>query len=293
MYLRQLYAAKNPIISFEIFPPKGVYPIEQLLEQLETFSRLKPDFISVTFGAGGSTKDKTIEIAGMIKENFQIEPLAHLTCITSTKDQIHKIMTDLVKHDIENVLALRGDMPKDPNFVFPTPLHYEFASDLIKELKKEHNFCIGAAFYPEGHIEAPDKETDFKNVLYKARQGTDFLISQMFFDNAYFFESVSKLRQMGVTQPISAGIMPITNIKQIKRIADLCGATFPDNLLKELKRRADNPQQVEEFGIRYATDQIIELINNGVEGIHIYTMNKPKIAEQIIQNIRNIRKRED
>ncbi|MHA1775649.1 MAG: methylenetetrahydrofolate reductase [NAD(P)H] [Promethearchaeia archaeon] len=289
MYLRQVYATKHPAISFEIFPPKGNYPINQLLEQLEIFSQLKPDYISVTYGAGGSTKDKTIKIAGMIKENFQIEPLAHLTCITSTKDQIHSIISDLSNHDIENVLALRGDIPTDPNFVFPTPLHFEFASDLIRELRKERKFCIGAAFYPEGHIEAPNREIDFKNVAYKAKQGTDFLISQMFFDNAYFIKSVKKLREMGVNQPISAGIMPITNIKQIQRIADLCGATFPPNLLKELKTRADNPKHVEDFGIQYATDQIADLLNSGVEGIHIYTMNKPRIAEKIIQNIRNLR----
>ncbi|WP_457557609.1 methylenetetrahydrofolate reductase [NAD(P)H] [Candidatus Harpocratesius sp.] len=288
MYLSQLYSIKHPVFSFEIFPPKKNFPISQLIDQLESFSKLKPDYMSVTYGAGGSTRDRTIEIAGLIKENFGIEPLAHLTCISSTKNQIHRIVRDLEHHNIQNVLALRGDMPTDPNFVFPTPLHFEFASDLIQFLKSEGKFCIGAAFYPEGHIEAVNQETDFKNVAYKVKQGTDFLISQMFFDNAFLLDSIEKLQILGVNLPFSAGIMPVTNIKQIKRIASLCGATFPPYLLQELSKRKDDPLMVEEFGIEYAVKQIQALIQAGINGIHIYTMNKPHIAQKIIEKIHDL-----
>ncbi|MCF2141067.1 MAG: methylenetetrahydrofolate reductase [NAD(P)H] [Candidatus Lokiarchaeota archaeon] len=288
MYISQLYSNKHLVLSFEIFPPKKNFPINKLVNQLETFSKLKPDYMSVTYGAGGSTRDRTIEIAGLIKENFGIEPLAHLTCISSTKDQIHRIVQDLENHNIQNVLALRGDLPTDPNFVFPTPLHFEFASDLIQFLKSEGKFCIGAAFYPEGHIEAPNQETDFRNVAYKVKQGTDFLISQMFFDNAFLLDSIQKLHILGVNLPFSAGIMPVTNIKQVKRIASLCGATFPPSLLQELSKRQDDPQMVEEFGINYAVKQIRALIQAGIDGIHIYTMNKPHIAQKIIEKIHDL-----
>lgn len=288
MNIRELYQKKRPVISFEIFPPKKNYPLSQLLTTIETLVGLNPDFISVTYGAGGSTRDRTIEIASIIKENFQVEPLAHLTCISSTKDQIEYITRELDSHQIHNILALRGDKPSDPNFKFPTPLHYEYASDLIKELNSRGNYSIGAAFYPEGHVEAPNKTVDFRNVAFKVEQGVDFLISQMFFANKYLIDSISSLRDLGVSIPISAGIMPLTNYKQISRIADLCGCTIPHDLSVLLQKNIDSPESMYTLGIQFAVDQIRDLIAKGIEGIHIYTMNKPEIASSIIHHIQDL-----
>ena len=285
MYIRDIYEEKRkqnrPVISFEIFPPKKNFPLTQLLETIEALTQLHPDYISVTYGAGGATKDRTIEIASIVKNNFDIEPLAHLTCISSTKDQIQQITQELDHHSIQNILALRGDKPTDPNFVFPTPLHYEYASDLIEELNTRGDYSIGAAFYPEGHVEAPNQDIDFQHVAYKVTQGVDFLISQMFFQNVYLTESIQKLRHLGVSVPFSAGIMPILNPKQISRIADLCGCSFPPALSNLLNSGEKSPLEQSDAGIQYAVSQIRELIEGGIEGIHIYTMNKPEIAGQI------------
>ncbi len=292
MYIRDIYEEKRkqnrPVISFEIFPPKKNFPLTQLLETIEELTKLHPDYISVTYGAGGATKDRTIEIASIIKNNFGIEPLAHLTCISSTKDQIQQITQELEQHSIQNILALRGDKPKDPNFVFPTPLHYEFASDLIEELNTRGDYSIGAAFYPEGHVESPSKEIDLQNVKYKVNQGVDFLISQMFFQNTYLTESIQNLHSLGVNVPFSAGIMPITNPKQISRIADLCGCSFPQELSNLLDSAEKSPLEQREAGIQYAVSQIRDLIEGGIEGIHIYTMNKPEIASQIRDSITDL-----
>ncbi len=292
MYIRDIYEEKRkqnrPVISFEIFPPKKIFPLTQLLETIETLTKLKPDYISVTYGAGGATKDRTIEIASIIKNNFGIEPLAHLTCISSTKDQIQQITKELEKHSIQNILALRGDKPNDPNFVFPTPLHYEFASDLIEELNTRGDYSIGAAFYPEGHVESPSKEIDLQNVKYKVNQGVDFLISQMFFQNTYLTESIQNLHSLGVNVPFSAGIMPITNPKQISRIADMCGCSFPPEFSNLLDSSEKSPLELREAGIQYAVSQIRDLIEGGIEGIHIYTMNKPEIASKIRDSITDL-----
>ncbi|MHA1766673.1 MAG: methylenetetrahydrofolate reductase [NAD(P)H] [Promethearchaeota archaeon] len=285
MQIKEFFKQKKPVLSFEVFPPKRVYNLESIYSTIEILQSLDPDFISVTYGAGGGTKDKTVEIASIIKNMYKIESLAHLTCVSSKKSEITQITNELKENHIENVLALRGDLPSDPNFKFPTPLHYKHASDLIQDLKQNYDFCIGAAFYPEGHIEAKDFETDLKYVKFKVETGACFLISQIFFDNAFFYHFRDRFEEMGVNIPLSAGIIPVTNAKQINRITALCGSTIPRKLSKIIAKYYQNPDRLQVEGVKYAVRQINDLISNGVDGIHIYTMNRPDVAKKILEQV--------
>ena len=285
MRICQLLNKKNPLISFEIFPPKRVFNYETIKATIEDLIHLHPDFISVTYGAGGSTKGKTLEIASLLKNNFKIETLAHLTCVSATKNEIEEIANALQKANIENVLALRGDFPKDPDFEFPNPLHYEHATDLLHHLNTNYDFCLGGAFYPEGHIEAESLVMDKEYLVAKENEGAEFLISQMFFDNNFFFEFEQNFKDMGGSAPLIAGIFPITNAKQIWRMSVLCGCTIPRKLSRLVALNADHPEKLKHTGIMYAAEQIQDLINRGVHGIHIYTMNKPEIAKSILELI--------
>lgn len=289
MYIKDFYKQHKPVISFEVFPPKKDYSLESIYSTIEALSNLNPDYISVTYGAGGGTKDKTVEIASIIKNRFNIESLAHLTCVSARKKEIVQIVKDLQDNNIQNILALRGDLPSDPNFIFPTPLHYKYAMDLIHDLVENYNFCIGAAFYPEGHVEAIDFETDLKYVKKKAEIGASFLISQIFFDNQYFYHFRDKFKYLGINIPLSAGIMPVTNGKQLYRIASLCGCTIPRGLSKLVAKYKNSPLKFKKVGISYAVEQINDLIAHGVDGIHIYTMNHSEIAEQILDQV-NLKK---
>ena len=285
MLIKEFFKQKKPVLSFEVFPPKRNYNLDSIYATIEALKGLNPDFISVTYGAGGGTKDHTVEIASIIKNRYEIESLAHLTCVSAKKPEITQIANELQENNIENVLALRGDIPSDPNFQFPTPQHYKYASDLIHELKQNYNFCVGAAFYPEGHIEAIDFETDLKFVKFKVETGACFLISQIFFDNKYFNHFKERFEEMGLKIPLSAGIMPVTNAKQMNRITALCGSTIPRKLSKIIAKHHQNPLQLQNEGINYAAQQINDLIDNGVDGIHIYTMNKPEIAKKILEKV--------
>jgi methylenetetrahydrofolate reductase (NADPH) len=277
-------AASRPTLSFEIFPPKpqNSFNIVQIAEELAQYS---PDFISVTYGAGGSTRDKTIEVASLIKQNYGIETIAHLTCISFTKDQITATADELVANNIENVLALRGDLPTDPEFKFPTPLHFAHSSDLVAFLNSKYQFCLGGAFYPEGHTETKDLDLDLHYTLEKIESGMDYLISQVFFDNEYYYRIKTRIRELGYETPLLAGIMPILSKSQITRITQLSGCVIPPDLQKILELYGDDPEALLEAGIEYTAKQIEDLIERGVDGIHLFTMNNPKAVKMLLQRI--------
>lgn len=290
MRINEIYKAKKTVISLEIFPPKMDSPIETVFKTLDELKDINPDYISVTYGAGGKAKDRTVEIASRIKQEYQIESLAHLTCISATKQQIKGILSDMRNNGIENILAMRGDLPEDPDFEFPDPLHYEHASDLIREVREAGAFAIGAACYPEGHIDCDNLVQDVKYLREKVDMGVDFLISQLFFDNELFYRFMDALDLAGVDVPVSAGILPVLNKNQILRITKLAGCQLPPKFMRILDRYEHNPEALKEAGEAYAIEQIIDLMAWGVRGIHLYTMNKPDTAKRVIGDIENIRK---
>jgi methylenetetrahydrofolate reductase (NADPH) len=289
MQIKNIYKKKKPIISFEIFPPKKESPIDTIYDTIESLKDLKPDFISVTYGAGGSTRDKTIEIASLIKNKYYIETLAHLTCISLTEEKLQKFIEELKENNIQNIMALRGDLPQNFNEELFQKNEYKYASDLIKSIKKDDEICIGGACYPEGHFECSSLEKDIENLKIKVDSGADFLITQLFFDNESFYRFIDLSYKKGINVPISAGIMPVTNKKQIERMISLSGASLPAKFSRIMAKYENNPQALKEAGIVYATEQIVDLLSWGIDGIHLYTMNRPETVRRIIQNISNIR----
>ena len=285
MKITELFTKKKPTISFEVFPPNELYSLDEVFSVIDELAKLKPDFISVTYGAGGSTRSRTVEIASKIKNQNHIEALAHLTCLGATEKEIDSIVEELERNNIENILALRGDYPKDGS---PGKVgNFSHSCDLIKYLKNR-DFALGGAFYPEGHQDTNDL-LDLFNLKIKVDSGVDFLISQIFFDNEQFYEFREKLKKLNITTPLIAGIMPVTNAKQIRKITSLCGCTIPEKLRKILDRYENNPKALKEAGIAYATEQIIDLMTSDIDGIHIYTMNKVEMAKKIMESITNIR----
>jgi methylenetetrahydrofolate reductase (NADPH) len=289
MKIKELFKQKQPTISFEIFPSNKIYTLEKVYEVIDELSLLKPDFMSVTYGAGGSTRRNTVDIASKIKNINNIEALAHLTCIGATKKEIDEILKDLNKNNIENIMALRGDIPQECENKIG---EFSHANDLIKYIKEYGDFSIGGAFYPEGHQETNDL-LDLFNLKTKVDSGTDFLISQIFFENEKFYEFKEKLGKLNIKTPLIAGVMPITNGKQIRRITSMCGCSIPEKLKKILDRYEDNPIAMREAGIAYAMEQIIELISDDIAGIHIYTMNRVEASKKIMENIGNILRKRD
>ncbi|MFZ5753027.1 MAG: methylenetetrahydrofolate reductase [NAD(P)H] [Bacillota bacterium] len=289
MLIKDIFATKKPVISFEIFPPKKDSPIETIYNTIEGLKDLKPDFISVTYGAGGSTTNRTVEIASLIKHKYGLEALAHLTCIAATKQEIEGILNSLKDNGIENILALRGDLPQNPDFKFPDPLHYQYAKDLILHIQSLGSFSVGAACYPEGHLECDDIEKDLSYLKQKVDTGVDFLITQLFFDNEIFYEFLDHMARARINVPVTAGIMPVLNRKQIERITSLCKASLTKKFIRIMERYEHNPEALKEAGIAYATEQIIDLLSWGVDGIHIYTMNRPEVTRKIVENMSTIR----
>lgn len=285
MKLKSLFEEKKTVFSFEIFPPKKTSSIQTIYDTLDALSGLSPDFISVTYGAGGNPADRsTVQIASTIKHKYNIEPLAHLTCVNSTHEHIGLILDDLRQNGIENILALRGDI--NPNI--PPQTDYRYACDLIRELNTCGEFDLAAACYPEGHPECPNMEDDILHLKQKVDAGATHLISQLFFDNNDFYNFLYRVREAGIMVPIEAGIMPVTNRKQIERMVSLCGASLPKKFVKIMHRYGDNPAAMQDAGIAYAVEQIVDLISNGVQGIHLYTMNNPLIAHRISQSVASL-----
>lgn len=273
-------------LSCEIFPPKPNVSLDHIHEVLHGIAALAPDFISVTYGAGGGTSKRTMEIAEKVQDNHGIPALAHLTCLTSSRAQIDDTLHTLQEHNIQNILALRGDFPED--YQADTPRDFQYAYELIEEIKTQGDFCIGAACYPEGHVECSGKELDIDHLKQKVESGCDFLTSQMFFDNTVFYQFLYRTLAKGIHVPIAAGIMPVTNSRQIQRICQLSGTVLPARFKAMVEKFADHPDAMQQAGIAYATEQIIDLIANGVHAIHLYTMNKPEVARKIAENLSDI-----
>lgn len=287
MQIKELFNKKNPVISFEVFPPNKNFTKEKLVEVTGQLAELNPDFISVTYGAGGTNKSGTIDIASHIKNNLDIEVMSHLTCIGSKKQDISNYIQEIKKHNIKNVLALRGDIPQGRDESIYNEGDYRYASDLINDIKNE-NITIAAAFYPETHFENNDLQ-DLIHLKNKVDLGVDFLISQIFFDNDKFFNFMEQAQKLNINVPLSAGIMPVTNAAQIKRITSLCKSSIPKKLEKILDKYGHDADSMKKAGFIYATEQIIELLANDIPAIHLYAMNKPEVAKAIMNNIEFIR----
>ena len=273
-------------ISFEVFPPKTDAGFEKVKDATDKIAQLNPSYISVTYGAGGGTSKNTAKIASHIKHELGVESLAHLTCASSTKEEVRQVIENLKELEIENILALRGDIV--PGMTFPSEDRFHYAYELVEEIKKHGDFCIGAACYPEGHVENEHKEDDIKYLKQKVDSGVDFLTTQMFFDNDIHYNFLYRIREAGITVPVLPGIMPITTAAQMKRSQKLSGTVFPRRFLALLDRFGDYPDAMKQAGIAYATDQIIDLLANGVKNIHVYSMNKPEVAAKIIENLSEV-----
>lgn len=282
MQLASLFEQKKTVLSFEVFPTKKTSSIETIYATLDDLKDLKPDFISVTYGAGGNAGDTaTCEIASAIKNKYNIEPLAHLTCVNYTKAEIEQILNRLEQSGITNILALRGDMNPD----IPPKHEFRYASELVAFIKQRGGFHVSGACYPEGHLESPNMVEDILNLKSKVDAGAEHLISQLFFDNNYFYNFLEKSRIAGIKVPMEAGIMPVVNKAQIERMVTLCGASLPSKFTKMLQRFEHSPEALRDAGIAYAVDQIVDLISQGVDGIHLYTMNNSYIARRISESI--------
>lgn len=286
MKLTQLFKEKETTLSFEVFPPKATSAYDSVKFATEHIARLKPDYMSVTYGAGGGTSDFTVDIASNIQNTYDVTAIAHLTCLSSTKEKIAQQLDKLKKNKIENILALRGDIPK--NFPSDFKKEYDYASQLICDIKKNGDFCIGGACYPECHPESPSITEDIKYLKEKTDMGCDFLTTQMFFDNNIMYSYLYKIRDAGIKVPVIAGIMPVTNGNQIERICKLSGTYLPRKFVNIVDKFGDNPLAMKQAGVAYATEQIIDLIANGVTHIHIYSMNKPEVAEEIKNSLSEI-----
>jgi len=285
MRIASLFAGSRPVFSFEFFPPKSPQGEAALLAAVERLRLLEPSFVSVTYGAGGSTRQKTVEIVARIKRDFAIEAMAHLTCVGHSRDELRVILDHLAATGVENVLALRGDPPRGETRFVPTANGFAYASELVAFIRGAYDFCIGGACYPEGHTECRDLDIGVRHLRAKVDAGAEFLITQLFYDNADYFAFVRRARAAGIGVPILPGIMPITDGPQIERIAQLCGARIPDELRNRLlgAASADAAQRV---GIDWAVRQCRELLSGGAPGIHFYTLNKSPATAAILADLR-------
>jgi methylenetetrahydrofolate reductase (NADPH) len=285
MKIKNLFSQKRLLLSFEVFPPKREGNLENLYVTIAELVELKPDFISVTYGAGGGTREKTIEISSRVKNGFNLEALAHLTCVQSTKDDIAGILELLKQENIENILALRGDPPEGTDKFTKTEGGFEHANELVQFIKARNNFSVGVAGYPEGHIEAPSLKADMINLKRKVDAGADFIITQLFFNSDAFYNFRDQAIALGIHIPILPGIFPILNYNQIIRIASLAGVRLPPRLLEKVEMNKDRPQEVEKYGIEYAIIQIDNLIRNEIAGLHLYCMNKSYPVKKILAEL--------
>lgn len=271
-------------LSFEVFPPKYSKNLTSVAHKAVEIAKLHPDFMSVTYGAGGGTSDYTVHIAKTIQEQENVPVLTHLTCVSSTKEKVQRMLALYKENGIENIMALRGDIPD-----YEIPHDYHHASELIKEIKDfDPSFCIGGACYPEGHPDAPNKNADIQNLKKKIEAGCDFLTTQMFFDNSIFYNFLYRLKEADIDVPVVAGIMPITKKVQVKRAIQLSGCSVPARFGAMVDTFGDDPAAMKQAGIIYACEQIIDLIANDVRHIHVYTMNYPDVAAGIMENLKDI-----
>lgn len=286
MKIKDILNEKTPTVSFEIFPPNARMSLNQVMSAAAAMSVQKPDFMSVTYGAAGGTKENTVKIAASLQDYLGIPSIAHLTCVATEKERVKAIALEMKAAGIENVLALRGDIQE--GIPYPAPDKYAHAAELVAEIRQLGDFCIGGACYPEGHPEAGSREQDILYLKEKVDAGCDFLTTQMFFDNDLFRDYMYCIREKGITVPVLAGIMPVTNAAQLRRIYSLSQARMPKKFERLVDKFGDKPEAMMQAGIAYAVDQIIDLIASGVSGIHIYTMNKPQVAAKIMENLRDV-----
>ena len=286
MKIKDMFRDGKQVFSLEVFPPKKDYPIETIYNTLDELQDIHPDFISVTYGASGSERgSRTFDIASQIKKKYGIESASHLTCVNTTKDEIAEMLDILEADGIDNIMALRGDdIPVDS-----LPDEFPHASDLISFIRSTgHDFGISGACYPETHMNSSSQVEDIINLKKKVDAGAEHLMSQLFFDNGVFYDFLEKARIAGINVPIEAGIMPVVNVKQITRLVSLCGASIPPKFAKMMQRYEDDPEAIMDAGIAYAVDQIVDLLSQGVDGIHLYTMNKPEVARRINDSVKHL-----
>jgi len=287
MKIRNRLNPSNPCFSFEFFPPKTDEGVANLLKALEDLAPLQPGFVSVTYGAGGSTRDRTLDLVTHIKQETGIEAMAHLTCVGHTRDELRAVLKRLAEAKLDNLLVLRGDPPQGQQKFIPSAGGFQFASELVQFIREEDfNFCLGGACYPEGHVETMSRDDDLRHLKEKVDAGLDFVVTQLFFDNAFFFDFVERARRAGINVPIVPGIMPITNYEQLQRFTRMCGATVPMRLALQLERVKDQPDALVQLGVAHATVQCMELLARGVPGIHFYTLNKSPATRMIVSALR-------
>ncbi|MGN1417839.1 MAG: methylenetetrahydrofolate reductase [NAD(P)H] [Acutalibacteraceae bacterium] len=285
MKIIDIITSEKPSLSMEVFPPKTSEKFDSIKSATEEIAKLKPSFMSVTYGAGGGTSDYTVSIASNLQKNFDVTALAHLSCISSSKERVHAQLEQLKANSIENILALRGDIPEGLNM---DHLDYHYASELISEIVQTGDFCIGGACYPETHPESPNSFDDIKHLKEKADCGCQFFTTQMFFDNNILYNFIYRIREAGINVPIVAGIMPVTNASSIKRICSMNGSLLPQRFVRIVDKFGSDKEKMKQAGIAYATEQIVDLYANGINAVHVYTMNKPDVAEAIMKNISHI-----
>ena len=284
MKISEILKQNKRTISFEVFPPKSDANFESIRLATEEIASLSPAYMSVTYGAGGGRSRYTIDIARNIEEKYSIPTLAHLTCVSSTKDIVAEKITEMKAAGIENIMALRGDIPSEGDY----PRDYRYAYQLIEELRSAGVFCIGGACYPEGHPESLSPEQDLINLKYKVDCGLDFLTTQMFFANDLYYKFLDKATSAKINIPIIPGIMPVTSVSQIDRIVALSGSYLPKEFMSMVEKYADDPESMRQAGILYATEQAFDLYKNGVSNVHVYSMNKPFVAIEVLKNISDI-----
>lgn len=284
MKIKNFYQQSKPVVSFELFPPKKEAAIETIYQTLEELKGIQPDFISVTYGAAGSRADnKTLELASMIKKDYGIEPLHHLSCIANTKEEIQQLLADIKAEGVENVLALRGDLPADSE---ACSSDFVYAKDLIASIKEDNDFSVGAACYPEGHIDQLDGVENIEHLRAKEEAGADFFISQLFFDNDVFYRLMEDARKGQVFTPISAGVMPILSRGQVEKMIFMCGTSLPSELIKIIHKYEHSIEDLRKAGLEYALKQIDDLLAHGVDGVHVYAMNRPVVAKEAMSLLR-------
>ncbi|QTX33815.1 methylenetetrahydrofolate reductase [NAD(P)H] [Aminithiophilus ramosus] len=288
MFIVDLFRRTGPVVSFEIFPPKADVPVEKVYDTIEAIADLEPGYVSVTYGAGGSSRDRTVEIASRLHRVYGLNAVAHLTGMSHDVAELDAICTSLLDRGVTNILALRGDRPLEgPDVV----KGYPYASELIAHIRSAFpgRFCIAAAAYPEGHVECADGEEDLDHLKEKVEAGADLLISQLFFDNERFHRFRDRLAGRAIDVPLVAGVFPVLNVRQVQRIVSLCGASLPPKFTRMMARYANHPEALAEAGVAYATEQIVDLLASGVDGIHLYTMNRPETTRRIMANIGRLR----
>ncbi len=286
MKIKDILSQDKPSLSFEVFPPKTTDVFDSVKTATEEIAKLSPSFMSVTYGAGGTTDKYTTDIATNILNNYKVTPIAHLTCVGAKKEKIKEKLQELHDNGIESILALRGDIPDTG----VTCVDFSYANELVEFIKENGDFCIGGACYPDSHVESKNQQEDIFYLKKKVDSGCDFLTTQMFFDNNVLYNYLYKIREAGITVPVIAGVMPVTNAKQIKRICSLSGTYLPQRFKRIADKFGDNPCAMQQAGIAYATDQIIDLYANGIKAVHVYSMNKPEVARKIQENLSEILK---